>query len=215
MKFYLSSYKIGNSEEKLKKMFSQENLKIDYIPNAGDEHETILEKRKIEISEKNFRDIKSLEKIGLHPEILDLRKYFHTPEKLSEKLSKFSGVFVSGGNTFVLRRAYKLSGFDTWIQKNIASDFVYAGYSAGCCILSPSLKGLKIVDEPEKNPYEEDFSEIIWEGLGVLNYSFLPHYDSNHHESADIEKEVKYAIKNKIPFKAFRDGEVEIFEIKP
>ena len=96
-------------------------------------------------------------------------------------------------------------------MQNSSSDFIYGAYSAGCCILSPSLKGLQIVDNPEDKPYK--YTETIWEGLGILNYAFLPHYDSDHHESADIDKEIRYCIENKVPFKAFRDGEVEIFEV--
>lgn len=53
---------------------------------------------------------------------------------------------------------------------------------------------------------------MIWEGLGLIDYAFLPHYDSDHPESADIDKEVAYCTENQIPFKTVRDGEVILIE---
>ena len=73
------------------------------------------------------------------------------------------------------------------------------------------MKGLQTVDDPYDFPYEA-IHEPIWEGLGLINYAFLPHYDSNHPESEDIAKEVIYCKENKIPFKTVRDGEVVLME---
>ena len=60
-------------------------------------------------------------------------------------------------------------------------------------------------------PYEE-CKEILWEGLGILDHIILPHYKSDHPESADIDKEVEFCKRNNIPFKTLRDGEVIIIE---
>jgi dipeptidase E len=208
MKFYLSSYEIGNYGEKFSQMLEGTNKKVGYISNALDY--TNPDTRRLEKRRKN--DMKNLENLGAIVELLDLKNFFDKHEALEEKLSGLAGVFVSGGNTFILRQAFFLSGFDTWLQKNISSEFIYGGYSAGCCVLQKSLKGLQIVDNPADNPYLE-MQETLWDGLGILDYNFLPHYNSDHPESADIDKEIIYAIENKIPFKAFRDGEVEIFEM--
>jgi dipeptidase E len=88
---------------------------------------------------------------------------------------------------------------------------LHGGYSAGICILCDSLKYIQQVDEPNDFPYE-GISETIWEGLGVFNCGLLPHYDSDHFESADIAKEVQTCIDNKWLFKAVRDGEVIIID---
>lgn len=105
-----------------------------------------------------------------------------------------------------------LSGFDVLLKELLQKeDFVYAGYSAGICVLAPDLKALQIVDDPSDKPYQE-LQEILWEGLGILDYMILPHYQSDHPESADIDKEVAFCEKNKIPFKTLRDGEVMIME---
>ena len=38
-------------------------------------------------------------------------------DELEQKLSEFGAVWVRGGNTFVLRRAFKESGMDKWLIK--------------------------------------------------------------------------------------------------
>ena len=79
----------------------------------------------------------------------------------------------------------KLSGFDKIIKGMLKKDeIVYAGYSAGWCILSKSLKGLEIVDNPKDNA-EGYPKKIVWSGLGIIDYMACPHYKSDHPESAD------------------------------
>ncbi|HLD85169.1 MAG TPA: Type 1 glutamine amidotransferase-like domain-containing protein [archaeon] len=206
MKFYLSSYKIGNEPEKLKQLVS--NGKIGYISNALDFSSANKERRKKHIES----DITDLRNLGLEVELLDLKAYFGKQSGLKKKIDKLGEVFVSGGNTFVLRQAMKLSGFDKIFKQLVKrKDFLYAGYSAGICVLAPDLKALKIVDDPKDKPYRQ-VKQTIWKGLGFLDYIILPHYKSNHPESADIDKEVEYCKKNKIPFKTLRDGEVIIIK---
>ena len=206
MKFYLSSYKVGSESHKLIGLVPKSLSTIGYVPNALDFVGVDLKRRESELES----DLSDLRNAGLNVEILDLREYFNG-SSLDAKIDTLGGVWVRGGNTFVLRQAMMLSGFDEAIRTRIARDFFYGGYSAGCCVLSPSLAAYQIVDDPKNFPYTE-CQKTIWEGLGLIDYAFLPHYDSDHFESADIEKELKNCIAKKIPFKAFRDGEVEIFE---
>ena len=104
----------------------------------------------------------------------------------------------------------KQSGFDEVLLEQDAH-FVYAGYSAGACAVTPTLRGIHLVDEPEVVPvgYTE---EVTWDGLGLVPFSIVPHYRSNHPESALNEKVIEFFIEHKIPFIALRDGEVYIKE---
>ncbi len=207
MKFYLSSFKLGNLSDELIKLMP-DNKKIGYIPNAGDYTNTNLEKR----NSWEKSDMQSLRDLGLTVEYLNLMEYFGNINDLRNKINELGGVFIRGGNTFILRQAMKLSGFDIIFSELLKKDnFLYSGYSAGICVLAPDLKALQIVDDPTDNPYEE-LEETIWEGLGFLEFIVLPHYNSNHPESADIDKEVQYCKKNNIPFKTLRDGEVIIIK---
>jgi dipeptidase E len=207
MKFYLSSFKLGNKTKELIRLMSG-NKKIGYIPNACDYTNVDINRR----NEVNKNDMAELSNLGLDVELLDLKDYFGKIAKLRKKLNSIGGVFVRGGNTFILRQAMKLSGFDVIFKELIErEDFLYAGYSAGICVLAPNFKALQIVDDPTDKPYKQ-IKETIWEGLGYLDYIILPHYKSNHPESADVDKEVEYCKKNKIPFKTLKDGEVIIIE---
>lgn len=206
VKLYLSSYRLGNKAEKLAGMVGK-GEKIALIANASDYH------TKEERGERVGENIKELRAIGLDPVEIDLRDYFGKMGELAKKLSEFKAVYVRGGNVFLLRRAFAESGFDTWVlSKKSDPDFIYSGYSAGCCLLSPSLRGMDIVDDP--NVLAPGYKpEIIWEGLGILDYIFVPHFESDHPESARVSENIEYLKKNSIPFKALHDGEVIIAEI--
>lgn len=202
MKYYLSSYNIGGRPEKLQEL--ARGNRIGVIPNAID----FLSRA--EWSKSTSQKTADLSDLGIEAVLLDLKEYFGRKEELQKVLDTLGGVWVRGGNTFVLRQAMKLSGFDDLITSMERKDFLYAGYSAGICVLAPSLRALQQVDDPNQKPYGEH--EVIWEGLGLLDYIILPHYKSDHPESADIDKEVAFCEQNNIPYKTLRDGEVLIID---
>jgi len=203
MKLFLSSYRLGNEPEKLRKLFS-ENRKIAVIGNAMDFVDNLIREEKIN---ESFVELKN---IGLLPEEIDLRKYFGKQKELNNRLNNLGGVYVRGGNTFILRRAMLESGFDNLIkEKTKDPNFVYSGYSAGICVLSPTLRGIEFVDDPNNIP-ERYESEVVWEGLDIIDDILVPHYKSDHPESGMVDKEIEHYIKNKIKFITLRDGEVII-----
>ena len=109
-------------------------------------------------------------------------------------------VWINGGNTFILRRAMRQSGFDTVITDLIKKEsIVYAGFSAAVCVLAPTLKGLEITDDPYITPDGYD-KEIIWEGLGIIDYSVAVHFDSDHSESHLTDKEIAFYVANDMPY---------------
>ena len=206
MKLYLSSYQLGNNPQALADLVG-ENKKVAIIPNALDVY-TDTARRTISIQHEKD----GLQQIGLISEDLDLRHYFDKQDELKNKLANFGAVWVLGGNTFTLRRAYKETGMDTWLQEHRTDkEFVYAGYSAGVCVLSPSLKGLETVDSPNIVP-EGYKPEVIWEGVDLIDFAFAPHFMSNHPESDAVNAEVEYYKKNGVEYKTLHDGEVIIID---
>jgi dipeptidase E len=201
MKFYLSSYRLGSESAKLLALLPPSKQRMLIIPNARDNDMASRPARE-------ERESQALQELGIETAILDLQDYFGHAEELEKLIAQFGGLWVLGGNTFVLRQAMKLSGLDILFQKMHAdnSDFLYAGYSAGCCVLAPTLRGLDIVDDPRLKPYGD--YETIWEGLNLIPYSIAPHYKSEHPESAEVDREVDYLEKNNLPYKTLRDGEV-------
>ena len=157
-------------------------------------------------------ELDRLRGIGLIPVEIDLRKYFGKTKELKQTLMNFNLVWVRGGNTFVLRRALKMSGADEIIRELLEKDaMVYGGYSAGICILTPTLRGLELVDDADFVPDGYD-SEIIWDGLGIVPYSIAPHYKSDHPESPAIDNTVEYFKEKNMPFKTLRDGEAIVID---
>ena len=208
MNLYLSSYQLGNHPEELSNLFFH-NKKVAVICNARD-----FDKNQQDYEEKKQEQLTNMSSIGLEPEILDLRNYFGKSDELRTLLKSFAGIWVRGGNTFVLRAAYMLSGLDKIISEYSKSsdDFVYSGFSAGCCVLQKSLKGIDFVDDPSlvKTTYD---MEPIWEGLGIIDYVFVPHFESDHSESETANLEVEYYKKNNVPYRTLRDGEVIITKL--
>lgn len=205
MKFYLSSYKVGDKAEELKKWITEHNNKICLIPNSRDIYPE-SERKTSGIK----ADVDELTELGFDVTIISLKDYFNNKEKLIDDLKEFNAFYVIGGNTFALRQAMFLSGFDKYLEsiKN-NPNYLYAGYSAGICVLAEDLHGLDVCDDPNINPYGID---TIWKGLGYFDYIFLPHYKSNHKETKLIDDSVEYCKKNDIKYKALRDGEVIILE---
>lgn len=202
MKLYLSSLGLGNETDRLVSMIPG-NGRAAVVFSALD-FSNEVERKQASVD----REVQVLAGLGLEAKALDLRDFFGRPDSLAEEMARFGMLWVIGGNTFVLRRAMRQSGLDRFLLDNRDDDeFVYAGYSAGCCVLAPTLRGIDLVDDPLVVPEGYD-REIVWEGLSLIDYCIAPHYRSDMEESPLIENAVQYFIDNKILFKALRDGEV-------
>lgn len=205
MKLYLSSYKLGNNIDELKKWIEEKGNKIVLIPNSRDIYED-GERLRSGIN----KDAEMLRELGFDVEIISLKKYFGNSKQLEIDFANYNAFFVIGGNSFALRKAMQLSGFDEYLKKQVNNpNFLYSGYSAGICVLSPSLLGLNLVDEP-LNPYNNN--EVIYEGIGLLDYVPVPHYKSDHPESEAVDDVVKYMLENNIKYQTLRDGEVIVVD---
>ena len=206
MKLYLSSYKLGDRTKELKKWIKEHDNKICLIPNSRDIYPD-GERKTVGIQ----ADAQELIDLGFEVTILSLKDYFNRKDELEKRLKEFHAFYVIGGNTFTLRQAMFLSGFDEYL-KTIENNpnYLYAGYSAGICVLSKDMHGLELCDDPNINPYGID---TIWEGLGYFDYIFLPHYQSDHKETKLIDDCVAYCNKHNLKYKTLHDGDVIIVEI--
>ena len=121
-------------------------------------------------------------------------------------------VWVRGGNVFVLRMAMARSSFDEAIRAALADDaLVYAGFSAGPCVLAPSLRGLELCD-PVADA-QRLYGQVRYDGLGVLDRPVVPHLESvGHPESNLLGRVARRYVAAGRPFHPLRDGEVLIIE---
>lgn len=205
MLLYLSSYKLGSEIEVLRNWIKNHGNRIILIANSRDWSPESQSKE-----ESILRDCALLQQIGFEVKRLDLREYFGKEEQLRQDLKNERAFFAIGGNTFTLRMAMKYSGFDNYLKEISNNEkCLYAGYSAGICVLAPRLNGLDLVDEPI-NPYNDDGA--IYEGLNILDFIPVPHYKSDHPESRLVDKVIEVFKEKKIKYKPLRDGEVIIID---
>jgi dipeptidase E len=204
MRLYLSSFRLGNRPQKLIDL-AKGNMRAAIVLNACDHLSD--EERLIRVQQ----EFVALQSLGFSPYELDLRNYFNNQQKQAELCDLLAGtglIWVRGGNSFILRRAMKTSNFEELISDFLGRDAIaYGGFSAGTVMLTQSLHGVELVDDPKVIPTGYD-PAIIWEGIGLIPYSIAPHYKSDHPESAATNDLVQYYIDNHMLFKTLHDGEV-------
>jgi dipeptidase E len=154
------------------------------------------------------RELTALTDLGLRPEPFDLRDYFERDD-VRESLAGFDLLWLRGGNVFTLRYALHRCGADDAIVGLLQSDAVaYGGYSAGPCVLGASIAEFAEVDDPSAVTAMYGESAPL-QGLGVLDWTFVPHVDSpGHPESEACGRVATRCAAAGLPARTFRDGEV-------
>lgn len=205
MRLYLSSFRLGNQPRALLNLLDG-CTRTALILNA-DDYKTPADR---EASLQ--RELAELRAIGLDPTEIDLRHYFGRESDLRTLLIGFDLVYVRGGNVFILRRAMRQSGADRVLTELLAQDaVVYAGYSAGACMLGPTLRGIQ-GDEDDPGVVPEGYDDaVIWEGLGLVRFAFAPHCVAES-GAAGATLAVDYYIDHHIPFIALRDGQALVVD---
>lgn len=209
MNLYLSSYMIGDHADRLREMAGGRGARMAIITNALD---GIATEAQLEFARNRFDPDEYFAAYGFDPSLIDLRRYGGRQEALRALLQRHSVIWVLGGNTFLLRRAMRESGFDQIIGDLLASGIVYGGWSAGACVAGDSLRAVGIMDEPHAEAAGYLSSEVIWEGLGLVPFTIVPHFESDHAEAPLAAKAVAWATDQDIEFRPLRDGEVIVVE---
>jgi dipeptidase E len=208
MRLYLSSHRIGDSAGALLAMLGgAAGARAAVISNGFDLcSQTAREIYRTEV----FDPYNVLRSHGIEAEVLDLRAYFGDGEGLRRRLETFDLVWVMSGNAFVLRRAMRQARFDSVIAEMVADDAIlYAGDGAGAVVAGPTLRGMELIDDPWDVP--EHYDEYLqWNGLRLTSFTIVPHFRSNHPDSAGAEKLVNYLRARRLPYRALSDGEVVV-----
>lgn len=206
MRLYLSSFRVGNHADRLLDLLGGKR-RVAVIANAMDAASDEVRRESVQ------RELTSLTELGLECAELDLRDYFTAPDRLATDLREYDAVWLRGGNCFLLRYVLARSGADQLFRELLHKDaIVYAGYSAGPCVLSPTLQGFQTVDTPDQ--VEEIYAEPpLWAGLAVLDFTFVPHVASPGHPETDAMQEViAYLRAEGLAYRTLRDGDVLVVE---
>jgi dipeptidase E len=166
---------MGDHPEHLIALVGEDSRRKVVIANAMDDAPPDVRRAGVEL------ELAALADLGFDAVELDLRDYFAQQQRLRHELAGVSMAWLRGGNVFMLRSALYRSGGDVVFDELLAADaLVYAGYSAGPCVLSPSLRGLELVDDVDAVTRTYG-SRPVWDGLALLNEAFVPHYRSRGH----------------------------------
>ena len=204
MRMYLSSFDVGARPDHFMRLVGGE-MRAAIIVNALDHREEARTKW-LQSQETKLRAL------GFAVQELDLRQFFGARDLLSEALRQFDVVWVNGGNAFILRRAMRQSGFDVVIADLLERDrIVYSGFSAAAVIASSTLRALDRVSDPAEIPPGYD-SAVVWDGLRLLPFSLVVHFESDHPESAVVGEEVEFYERNQMPYRTLRDGEALVID---
>ncbi|ATG54178.1 peptidase [Brachybacterium ginsengisoli] len=203
MRMYLSSYQLGEHGERLRTMVRGDRRGL-VIANALDG--CADDRREADTR----RQIALLAELGLTARDLDLRE--HDASTIRNAVGAPDFLWIRGGNVFTLRMALARSGMDEVILEGLREDrFVYAGFSAGACVLAPSLAGLEHCDPV--GPCIAEHGGVRYDGLGVLDRPVVPHLDSPRHPETELLGEVarRYEAAG-TSYWALRDGQVLIVD---
>lgn len=204
MKLYLSSEGFGNHLKRLQQMVGSDR-RVLFVDNAKDYLSE--QERAAHVAEKKAE----FEAAGFEFFELDLRNYFRSPDTLKPIVAAAPFVWVAGGNTFVLRRAFAYSGFDTAVSHALKhSQLTYGGSSAGSIVMTKTLHGTEHGDDPYAIP--DGYAEkIIWEGLGLIYPQLVPHFGSDWF-GQEAKAMADYFEEQGLRYETLRDGEVYIVD---
>jgi dipeptidase E len=193
VRLYLSSFRIGNHPDRLLDLAGS-GRRVALICNALDDRPDDIRQAGVD------REVADLNRFGFAVTEVDLR----AGRDAKRQLATADVLWVRGGNAFVLRQAMADSGADAAIVELIETDAaVYAGYSAGACVLAPDLHGFELVDEVPA------MTDPVYSGLGILDRPFVPHVDSPGHPETDACDRVSAKLTAAgQPHWALSDGEV-------
>lgn len=202
MRMYLSSFRLGTEPRWLVRL-AGEGARTAVIANAIDAESEDIRRERVR------DEIGALSGLGLRPAEVDLRDYVGAgAPAVATALARFDAVWVRGGNVFVLRHVLAQSHADAALSRLLTDDrLVYAGYSAGPCVLGPVLRGLETVDDAEavRRRYG---AATPWAGLGLLAERVVPHVQSpSHPGSPALDRLAERYRRQGVPHLRLRDGE--------
>jgi dipeptidase E len=172
MKLFLSSIRLPNHDEQAKLFKNKSSVSVAIIPNAWDVYPEERQKLELDSTVSLFKDL------GFTTSVIDLTTS-HSYRKNQFELYDF--IWVMGGNTFYLNYKLHKTGNVRILKNAINNGVVYGGTSAGSVIAGTTLHGVENVDDINDAP------EAIWDGLGLVDFSIVPHWGMEEHAS-DFEK---------------------------
>jgi dipeptidase E len=209
MRLYLTSYQMGDDSDRLLAMIAPRG-RVAVVSNALDL--ISLEDRRAYAARTNFEVHAWFRSRGLQTSDLDLRSFFGGGGAVEHALDRVDLVWATGGNAFLLLRAIRQSGLEAPLKRRLKENsLAYGGWSAGACVAGATLRGVHLMDEPYAvgDGYEP---KPQWDAMRLVDYAIVPHFRSDHPESALAERAAAWLTRRALPFRTLRDGESIIMD---
>lgn len=143
--------------------------------------------------------ISQISAAGLEHGFIDLAQFGGKTADLRAALTPCAAIWVTGGNSFYLNYWMHQSGFDHIIGELLGQGMVYGGESAGAVVAGKTLHGIELLDDPRDAP------EIMWEGLGLVNFGIIPHWGKEKY--ADRNEQARQEMQQFSKVMTLGDGE--------
>lgn len=161
MKIFLHSDQVTFNnpvDRKIFEILNPKQIKIGYIPSSTDRDRKHYESRKewyMKYGVKNFL-------------------YFDLDEEYDEtqlgELSKCELIHLSGGDTFNFLKNIKGRDFKEFLVEYLDKGGVIVGVSAGSYVMTPTILLTTL--------YKDEFPKMDFTGMNLVNFEFLPHYQT-------------------------------------
>lgn len=173
------------------------------LTSAGFENEIVVENIK-RIIKKPFKEIKMLVIPTARKNEYNKEKYmldyinlgfvsdniifFNDENPNSYKNLDIDLIYVCGGNTFLLQKYLKKSGFNEEIKKYISRGVIYLGASAGTHIATTNIEHV--------NMFDENFVNINdYQALNLFNGIIICHYSEEREKAyRELKRYSKYKV---------------------
>jgi dipeptidase E len=204
MKLFLSSMHPSNHNALLTLLDKRRGTSVLLVTNGWDTYPKDRFEQELGHTLEAFRDL------DLSTSQLDLKTagIGDVQAALKEKAL----VWVMAGNTFYLNFYLHRSGFAGVIRDEMHQGLVYGGESAGAAVAGPTIRGVEKVDDHNEGP------EVVWEGLGLVEFGVIPHYgwekyrQSLEDAKTEMEKYVRVKTMSNQQAIVCVDNKVEVIE---
>ncbi len=165
-----TKYETGAIDEKIVKLSGKKKPNFLFIGLASD------------FADSYYKLIKDIYKsLGCETGKISNKTLTHI-EVVEEKIKKADIIYIGGGDTVKLVKVLKNNGIDKMLKEKLNTESVLAGISAGAiAYLKNGLSDTEIINNISDNYVKVD-------GLGFIDYMFVPHFSSDPKKKEDLEK---------------------------
>lgn len=168
-----TKYETKEIDEKIVKLSNKENPNFLFIGLASN------------FSDSYYKVIKDIYKnLGCKTGKISNKTLTHI-EVVEEKIKNADIIYIGGGDTVKLVNILKENKIDKMLKEKLDTESVLVGISAGAIsYLKSGLSDTEIMNNISNNYVKVD-------GLGFIDYMFVPHFSSDSKKMEDLEKVLK------------------------